>query len=133
MFSLFKTASQSAPQATNGSAATDLPSVQPYVDLQDEGQRIVLTADLPGVASAGLEVTVDGDRLTVRGRPAITAPTGMHLVHAEVQPRVFERTFILSETIDREGITARIVNGVAEITLPRRQAATPRRVAVQVA
>ena len=127
MFSLFK-ALPSASSTNSG----ELPTATPLVDLRDSAEGIVLTADLPGVAAGGLEVTVDGDRLTIRGRSTAAAPAGMQAVHSELQPRTFERSFIISETINREAITARIANGVAEITLPRRQVATPRRVAVQV-
>lgn len=131
MFGLLKSAPASAPAPE--SATAPLPVATPTVDLVDTGKEVVLYADLPGVDAAGLDVTVDGDRLTVRGRSATQAPQGLTAVHREYGPRVFERSFVLSDTIDRERIAARISEGVATVTLPRRDAVAPRKVPVQVA
>ena len=114
------------------SAAQERPVIAPAVDIIDTGGDVVLYADLPGVAAAGLEVTVEGDRLTVRGTPAVPEPQGLRALHRETRPRIFERSFSLTEGIDRERIVARISDGVARITLPRSAAQTPRRIQVQV-
>lgn len=128
MFGLLK---PTAP-AESTPATQHLPVATPAVDLVDTGKEVVLYADLPGVDAAGLEVTIDGDRLTVRGRSATQAPQGLTAVHREHVPRIFERNFVLSDTIDRERIAAKITDGVATVTLPRRDAVAPRKVAIQV-
>ena len=128
MFGLLKPAPSESTSAT-----AQLPVATPAVDLVDTGKEVVLYADLPGVDAAGLEVTVDGDRLTLRGRSSSQAPQGLTAVHREHAPRIFERSFVLSETIDRERIAAKITDGVATVTLPRRDAVAPRKVSVQVA
>ena len=127
MFGLLKPASASE------STTAQFPVATPAVDLIDTGKEVVLYADLPGVDAAGLDVTVDGDRLTVRGRSTSQAPQGLTAVHREHVPRAFERSLVLPETIDRERITAKITDGVATVTLPRRDAVAPRKVSVQVA
>ncbi len=129
MFSLFKSAPAQPAPAT---PVADLPVVVPAVDIRDNGREVVLTADLPGVPATGLEVTVDGDHLTVRGVPNQGMPTELQIVHQESVLRIFERSFALSETIDRAAISARIQNGVATITLPRRGAVAPRKVQIAV-
>lgn len=129
MFGLLKPAVPSE----SASATQQLPVASPAVDLVDTGKEVVLYADLPGVDAAGLDVTVDGDRLTLRGRSNPQAPQGLAAVHREHVPRVFERSFVLSDTIDRERIAAKISDGVATVTLPRRDAVAPRKVSVQVA
>lgn len=130
MFSLFKQTPDSA--TTAAADASSLPSVAPDVDVVDMGREIVLYAELPGVSAAALDLAVEGDRLTIRGKPNTPQPKGLTLVHGESVRRTFERTYALSDTIDRERISARITNGVAVITLPRRDAVSPRKIQVQV-
>ena len=130
---LSKPAPAPAPAVPAQVAAEQLPVVTPAVDIIDTGGDVVLYADLPGVAPSGLEVTVEGDRLTVRGTPTVREPQALRALHRETRPRVFERSFALAEGIDRERIVARIANGVARITLPRSAAQSPRRIQVQVA
>lgn len=130
MFSLFTQKPYSA--TTSSAGAATLPTVTPDVDIVDTGREIILYADLPGVSAAALDLAVEGDRLTVRGTPKGSQPSGLTLVHGESLVRTFERTYVLSDTIDRERITARINDGVAVITLPRRDAVSPRKIQVQV-
>jgi len=130
MFSLFSQKPHSA--TTSSAGAVTLPTVTPDVDIVDTGREIILYADLPGVSAAALDLAVEGDRLTVRGTPNGSQPSGLTLVHGESVVRTFERTYVLSDTIDRERISARINDGVAVITLPRRDAVSPRKIQVQV-
>lgn len=120
---------------TTESAATGettLPIATPAIDVVETAQGLILYADLPGVTQSGLEVAVDGDRLTVRGTPTTAGPS-QQPVHQESGQRRFERTFVLSERIDRERIDAQLRDGVLRLSLPHRAATAPRRVAVQVA
>jgi len=137
MFGLLKSnpsaTATSADSANPSTAAPQLPVAAPAVDIIDNGAEIVLYADVPGVPASGLEVTIDGDRLALRGTVASQAPKGLNAVHREHAPRVFERAFVLSDTIDRERISAKVADGVATVTLPRRGAVAPRKETVQVA
>ena len=139
MFSLFKpapataTTTGAAAATATAPAAEDLPTATPAVDLLDNGREVLLYADLPGVDASGLEVMIEGDRLTLRGTPTWRNPQGLSPAYQEYGPRVFERTFALSDTIDRERIAVRLNAGVATVTLPRRDAVAPRKVQVQVA
>ena len=133
MFSLFRNAPTKPAETTSSGEARVLPAVNPEVDIVDTGRELILYADLPGVASSGLDLSIEGDRLSLKGTPSVAQPAGLRLVHQEAAARRFEVTFSLSDTIDRERIHARINEGVAVITLPRRDAVAPRRIQVQVA
>jgi HSP20 family protein len=133
MFSaLFKPTSETnQPTVAAGIPAEHPVTLTPAVDVHDTGSEVVIRLDLPGVTSTGLEVTVDGQHLQVRGIPALPAPAGMTLTYAELKPaRVYERTFTLSDLIDRPQISARISDGVARITLPRHDAVKARRIPI---
>ena len=103
----------------------------PPIDIFDNGEGLVLRADLPGVAGDTLELQVQDNKLTLFGRVAQQAPEDATLIHQEYRVGDYLRSFILSEDVDHERISAKLVNGVLEVTLPRAPQAEPRRIQVK--
>ncbi len=103
----------------------------PPIDIFEADDGLVLRADLPGVASDGLELQVQDNRLTLFGRVANPAPEGARLIHQEYHEGDFLRSFILSDDVDHERIIARLNNGVLEVQLPRTPRSQPRRISIQ--
>ena len=106
----------------------------PHVDVREEADRFVVTADVPGVEGKDLEVTADKGVLTIRGQrhsDKKTSKDGFESV--ERASGTFLRRFTLPETVDVDGIKASHVNGVLEVTLPKRPQEQPRRITVQAA
>lgn len=103
----------------------------PPIDIFDNGQGLVLRADLPGVAGDSLELQVQDNKLTLFGRVAPQAPENAKLVHQEYRVGDYLRSFILSEDVDHERISAKLTNGVLEVVLPRAPQAEPRRIQVK--
>jgi HSP20 family molecular chaperone IbpA len=101
----------------------------PPIDIYDAAEGLVLIADLPGVSSSTLELQVQDNKLTLLGRVP-PAPLGARLIHKEYDEGDFVRSFILSDEVDHERISARLNNGVLEIVLPRAAKAVPRRIQV---
>lgn len=103
----------------------------PPIDIFETELGLVLRADLPGVTIDGLELQIQDNQLTLFGRPATTTPSGEHLVHQEFQMADFLRSFILSDDVDHDGITAKLQHGVLEVLLPRIPRAQPRKIQVR--
>jgi HSP20 family protein len=103
----------------------------PPIDIFDNGEGLVLRADLPGVSGDTLELQVQDNKLTLFGRVAQQAPEDAMLIHQEYRVGDYLRSFILSEDVDHERISAKLVNGVLEVTLPRAPQAEPRRIQVK--
>ena len=103
----------------------------PPIDIFDNGEGLVLRADLPGVSGDTLELQVQDNKLTLFGRVAQQAPEDSMLIHQEYRVGDYLRSFILSEDVDHERISAKLVNGVLEVTLPRAPQAEPRRIQVK--
>ena len=106
----------------------------PHVDVREEADRFVVTADVPGVEGKDLEVTADKGVLTIKGQrhsDKKTSKDGFESV--ERASGTFLRRFTLPETVDVDGIKASHVNGVLEVTLPKRPQEQPRRITVQAA
>lgn len=102
----------------------------PPIDIFETNEGLVLVADLPGVTADSLELQVQDNRLTLLGRVAATVPPEARLVHKEYDEGDFLRSFILSDSVDHERITARLNHGVLEVVLPKAERAAPRKIEV---
>jgi HSP20 family molecular chaperone IbpA len=102
----------------------------PPIDIYDAAEGLVLIADLPGVSSKTLDLQVQDNKLTLLGRVPASAPAGARLIHKEYDEGDFVRSFILSDEVDHERISAKLNNGVLEIVLPRVAKTAPRRIQV---
>lgn len=103
------------------------------IDVVEEEGSVVVRASVPGIAPEDIEVTIDGEVLTIKGetKSESEAREGGY-VRRERRSGSFARTLRLSETLDREGVQPRYENGVLTVTIPRLEAAKPRRLAVAV-
>ncbi len=106
----------------------------PRVDVREENERFVVTADLPGVEGKDIEITADEGVLTIRGqRGSGKNAAGEGYERVERASGTFLRRFTLPESADAEAIKATHVNGVLELSIPKRPQAQPRRIEVKAA
>lgn len=101
----------------------------PPIDIYETADGLVLYADLPGVTAERLDLQVQDNRLTLFGHVQPAEEPG-EAVHQEFQVGDFLRSFILSDEVDHERISARLNNGVLRVELPRTKRAEPRRIEV---
>ncbi|MEX0715132.1 MAG: Hsp20/alpha crystallin family protein [Planctomycetaceae bacterium] len=102
----------------------------PPIDIFDTDDGLVLHADLPGVSTDTLELQVQDNKLTLFGRVQSPAPPEARGVHREYEEGDYFRSFILSDDVDHERISARMSNGVLVVTLPRAARPAPRRIPI---
>jgi HSP20 family protein len=100
------------------------------VDLHRERDRYVLDADLPGVDPGSVDVSVDGQVLTIRAERRVPAAEGVQWITRERPNATFVRQFSVGEGIDADGVTATYDNGVLSLTIPVTEQAKPRRIQV---
>jgi HSP20 family protein len=105
-------------------------AVMPPIDIYETDEGLVLIADLPGVSPPTLELQVQDNRLTLLGRVKQYPGEEGLLRHEEFEQADYLRSFILSEEVDHERISAKLVNGVLEVRLPRMPKSPPRRIQV---
>lgn len=103
----------------------------PPLDIHEIADGLVLEADLPGVSPDHLEVRVEDNVLVIYGKTTWPVPEGARLLHEEVRPGDFQRSFILSDEVDTERISADFNLGVLRLTLPKASKARPRRIEVR--
>lgn len=102
----------------------------PPIDIYENATGLVLQADLPGVSLETLELQVQDNKLTLFGRVVPIIPDEAKSLHEEYRVGDFLRSFILSDEVDHEQITARLKHGVLTVELPRAERAKPRRIPV---
>jgi HSP20 family protein len=102
------------------------------VDLQDAGDRFIVTAELPGIEPGELDVEVAGDLVRLRGDRR--RPEGVDLRSYRVHERRFgpwERTLKLPDRVDNTAASANFSQGVLILVLPKAQETpTARRIVV---
>ena len=103
-------------------------TVRPAVDAWTTDGDVWLSADVPGVAADGVEITIERDLLQIE---AVATPLAVESPqHREFPQKRYKRVFKLSDQIDRAGIEANVTNGVLRVKLPKAAEAQPIKVSV---
>jgi HSP20 family molecular chaperone IbpA len=102
----------------------------PSTDAYETEDGLTLVMEMPGVVRENLDVSLEDGVLTVEGRLDFSKYQGMEPVYTEYNVGHYARSFSLSDKVDQENIAAKIEDGVLTLTLPKAQAARPRRIAV---
>lgn len=93
----------------------------PAVDIVENATAFLVTAELPGLSEADVEIKVSDDMLTISGEKRSEQETKeADYQLCERRYGRFERRFSLPAGVDADRIDARFVNGVLSITLPKR-------------
>jgi HSP20 family molecular chaperone IbpA len=104
----------------------------PPIDIYETDEGLVLQADLPGVSIQTIELQVQDNKLTLFGRVKLVVPADTRTIHQEYAIGDFLRSFILSDEVDYEHISATMSNGVLKVVLPKAAKTKPRRIDVNV-
>jgi HSP20 family molecular chaperone IbpA len=114
-----------------GDAASARPAYAPQVDIHDGPEGLTLEADLPGATEGNLLIQLEDNVLSLHARIDSPAPESARLIHQEYPVGDYQRSFILSDEVDRERITAELKNGVLRISLPKADRARARRIEIK--
>lgn len=93
-------------------------------------EEIIVLANMPGVKPEDVEITVEGDTLTIRGE----RPAPIENVNYVMQERTFgkfQRTLNINVPVDANRAEARYENGLLTLVIPKAEAAKPK--VIQVA
>ena len=105
--------------------------VRPRASISENINGFVVQVEMPGVNRQNLEITFENGELTLLGhRQPVTAPTGSELVYRESRPADFRRVFEVDGSIDAAHIGAGLDQGLLTLTLPKAEAAKPRKIEI---
>ncbi|HKL20366.1 MAG TPA: Hsp20/alpha crystallin family protein [Tichowtungia sp.] len=102
----------------------------PATDIYEKEDAILVRCDMPGVAQDQIDIRLDNTELEITGTQSAGKPDGVDLLAGEYETGVFRRKFSIPQVIDRDGIKARLNNGVLDIALPKAEQAKPRKIEV---
>jgi HSP20 family protein len=104
----------------------------PAINIGTTADSLEVYAFAPGVDAASLEIFFDKGVLTLTGvRAAPPAPEKSTVHISERVEGRFRRVVNLPDGVDAEGISASYRDGVLHVRVPRKVAATPRRITIQ--
>jgi len=113
-----------------GGSSQSLQPWAPAVSVQEMPDSLAVTAELPGVNPADVEVTVENGVLTISGEKNPAEATGnIHL--DERRYGRFERSFTLLQSVVADDIRAEFANGILTVSLPKTAEAKPRRIQIE--
>lgn len=103
-------------------------------DLVEHTDEMVLTAELPGVEPDNVDVTLEGNVLTISGEKvdhrAEQEDEGRYHLFERRWGR-FSRSFVLPRSVDRDKVNASFENGVLKVRVGKTEAARTRRIEIE--
>jgi HSP20 family protein len=115
-----------------GGRQTLAPTEYPPINLWEDEERVYAEAELPGMKLDDLEIFVTGaNQLTISGERKEPAGNGAAWHRRERGYGKFTRVIELPGAVDEDKVEAQFKLGVLTITLPKREEAKPRRIAVK--
>src|SRR5689334_8306315 len=111
-------------------------SFVPSLDVVERADAYLISAELPGVDPAAVEISFENNTLTLRGtkQPSFQAQENeeLRVYTAERHSGTFERAVRLPEYVEGDKIEAAFAHGVLTITVPKAVAARPRKIEIKV-
>ncbi|HEU5073835.1 MAG TPA: Hsp20/alpha crystallin family protein [Polyangiaceae bacterium] len=108
-------------------------SFVPSVDISEDENSYLVTADVPGMKPEEIDIQVENNVLTIRGERKYETRGKQHGYHrVERHYGRFQRSFALPEGVNAEAIEANVDNGTLTLRVPKPATALPRKVKVNV-
>ena len=95
-------------------------SFVPRVDILEEEKSFEIHVAVPGVNKEDFKIDVNDNYLTISGERKNSREKKENNFHSvEIQYGTFSRSFTLPENVDANGISAKYVNGILEVSIPK--------------
>jgi HSP20 family protein len=109
----------------------DLPQIK--VDVKEDDKAYTVHADLPGLKKEDIQVTIDGQVVTVTAetRRESEQKEGEKVLKRERYFGKVSRSFSLDSDVDEAGASAKYTDGVLELSLPKKAASSQKRLEIR--
>lgn len=105
--------------------------IRPAVNIIEDEEGLVLTADIPGAAKDSLDIHVEKGVLTISASARHSVPGTS--AYREFELASYYRQFTIPESLDHEKALADYTNGILTLRVPKAEVAKPRKIEVSVA
>lgn len=103
----------------------------PPLNLYDAGDRYILSAQLPGLSPADIDLTITGETLTLRGERKRTDGVKEDSYRRQERPMGhWSRTVTLPDRVESTQVSASFADGILTVSIPRAESAKPRQITV---
>ncbi len=107
--------------------------LKPATDIYESKEGVVLYVDLPGVSKEMLDIDIDQDILTIKGKINLSTVENMQASYVDVRANVFERRFTLGDELDSNQIEAKLDQGALKLSIPRLEKHQAKKITIKVA
>lgn len=103
------------------------------VDIAENDKAYTVHAELPGVKKEDINVSVEGDEVAISAETKTESEVkdGARVLRTERYAGKLYRAFALGAPIDEAAVSAKYADGVLELTLPKKAAASVKRITIQ--
>jgi len=107
--------------------------VFPAVNVAQNQESIYITAELPGIDAADLDIVVEDDSVVLKGERKIE-PEGENVSYhrRERDQGAFSRTIPLPTRVETEKASAEVKNGILTLILPKAEEVKPKKIEIKV-
>jgi HSP20 family protein len=116
-----------------GPEASGRGAVFPALNVSEGPAHLYVRAEIPGVAASEVEISIEGDTLTIRGeRQTCKAEEKCSYHRREIECGRFSRAITLPTKVQVDKVEAKAADGIITITLPKAEAVKPKQIKVNV-
>lgn len=102
----------------------------PRTDIYETENGLTLVMDVPGADEKSVDITLEKNVLTINAYQQAAKYEKHTLAYAEYGAGDYQRSFALSDEIDRSGIEAKVKNGVLTLRLPKVAEVKPQKITI---
>ncbi|WP_022667781.1 Hsp20/alpha crystallin family protein [Desulfospira joergensenii] len=107
-----------------------LEETSPRTNLYENGDNFEIRAEVPGLEKDDLNVRIQGNYLEISGTRGSDAPEGYKAHKRERGIGSFSRSFTLPADVDSSKVEATLKDGILYLSLPKSEAAKPKKITV---
>lgn len=101
---------------------------RPRYDVLESDDAFEVKVSMPGVARDGVEISVDGESLSIIGTRTHEAPQGWRPLRRELPEGDYRLNLRLNVAIKEPKIRAHVENGLLDLILPKADEIKPRKI-----
>ncbi|UNC91795.1 Hsp20/alpha crystallin family protein [Candidatus Contubernalis alkaliaceticus] len=105
---------------------------RPAVDMEESGDKIIISAELPGIKKEDIKISIMDNKVVISGE--INEEKNVEETNYYLKERVrgkFSRSFTLPSPVDSNKVEANYRNGILSLTLPKAEEAKPKQIEIQ--
>jgi len=103
----------------------------PTLSLYDDRTKLVLDAEVPGLAEQDIQLSLNQNVLSISGERKLETPEG-YAVHRQERPAInFARSVSLPCQVDTDKVSARVKDGLLSVTMEKSKEAQPRQITIK--